>query len=94
MIREFEALCGDVEGGGISVSGISSPPVHHLDGLGLSSSPGRGAVELEAQFAVDIQHPVGTHELHIGKHVTSQCDNIIYFVFFYIYNLIIIFITY
>ena len=54
MLREFEALDGDVKGGGVSVAGIPLPPIHHLDGLGLWLGPGRRAEELEAELTVHV----------------------------------------
>ena len=67
MLWEFEALDGDVEGGGVSVAGIPLPPLHHLDGFGLRLGPGRRAEELEAELTVHVQHAIGSHQL-AGRH--------------------------
>lgn len=55
VFREFDAFDRYVKGGRIFVSGILSPPLHHLNGSRSSLRPQWREEELQAKLTVDIQ---------------------------------------
>lgn len=66
MLRDFNAFYSDIKCGCVFRSWGLPPPIYHLDCFRLSLRTRRNAEELQANFAVYIQHAICTNKLKDG----------------------------